>query len=73
MELRSLCPWCGKLRYRTKAAALSSALRTARRPRYRELRLRAYRCPAGWGWHLTSRRPPQRRPSARAQSRRTDR
>jgi hypothetical protein len=31
MELRSLCPWCGKLRYRTKAAAICSARRTPRR------------------------------------------
>ena len=47
MELRSLCPWCGRVRYRSKAAALCSARRPARRRRYRDLRLRPYRCPAG--------------------------
>src|SRR5262249_13876760 len=34
------------------------------------IRLRAYQCPAGQGWHLTSRRPPRKRRVARERARR---
>jgi hypothetical protein len=68
MELQSLCPWCGKHRHPTRAAALASVRRQQRRDTRTAARLRAYRCPVGLGWHLTSRRPrrpPDRRPGRR--------
>jgi hypothetical protein len=36
----------------------------------RQIRLRVYQCPAGQGWHLTSRRPPRKRRAARERARR---
>jgi hypothetical protein len=45
MELTSLCPWCGKVCYRTKAATLCSARRPGHRRDSPDLRLRAHRCP----------------------------
>ena len=68
MELQSLCLWCGKQRHPTRVAALASSRRQRRRDARSTPRLRAYRCPAGLGWHLTSRRPrrpPDRRPGRR--------
>jgi hypothetical protein len=68
MELQSLCPWCGKQRHPTRAAALASVRRQQRREARTAPRLRVYRCPVGLGWHLTSRRPrrpPDRRPGRR--------
>ena len=68
MELQSLCPWCGKHRHPTRAAALASVRRQQRRDTRTAPRLRTYRCPVGLGWHLTSRRPrrpPDRRPGRR--------
>lgn len=65
MTLISRCPWCGKASHPTKATALRSARRRRDRRAPRTVRLRAYRCPAGQGWHLTSRRPRRRPPSQR--------
>ena len=56
------CPWCGKVSFLTRAAA-------SWRARAR-VRLRVYCCPAGQGWHLTSRRP-RRRGSRQPGARRT--
>jgi hypothetical protein len=50
-------PWCEKERHPTRAAALRAAARREPRRVSRDLRLRAYRCPAGRGWHLGPRRP----------------
>lgn len=50
MELQSLCPWCGKHRHPTRAAALASVRRQQRRDTRTAPRLRAYRCPVGLGW-----------------------
>lgn len=52
MELTRTCPWCGKVRYPTRAAARWYARHTAP-----SLYLRTYRCPVSDGWHLTSKRP----------------
>jgi hypothetical protein len=60
------CPWCGKICHTTRGLALRAG-RHAARP---GTRLRAYRCPAGQGWHLTSARPPRRRRAARERARR---
>ena len=49
MEPTRLCPWCGKERHATRDAALRAARRRERRRASRDLRLRAYRCPAGRG------------------------
>jgi hypothetical protein len=43
MELQSLCPWCGKHRHPTRAAALASVRRQQRREAPTTPRLRAYR------------------------------
>jgi hypothetical protein len=59
VDLRSLCPWCGKQCHPTRTAALASARRQRHSAR-RAVRLRAYRCPAGQGWHLTSGHPRRR-------------
>ena len=61
------CPWCGKASYLTRAAASWRARHTRARAR---VRLRVYCCPAGQGWHLTSRRP-RRRGSRQPGARRT--
>ena len=45
-------------------------MRAARRAYRRRRRLRAYRCPAGQGWHLTSARPPRKRQAIRERARR---
>ena len=50
MELQSLCPWCGKHRHPTRAAALASVRRQQRRDTRTAPRLRAYRCPVDLGW-----------------------
>jgi hypothetical protein len=53
------CEPCGKKQHPTQGAALAAALRAARRfgpP------TRAYRCPHGNGWHLTTK--PQRKGGA---------
>jgi len=55
MRPSGLCLWCGKERHPTRAAALAAARRRECRRASRDLRLRAYRCPAGRGWHLGSR------------------
>jgi hypothetical protein len=60
MELTRTCPWCEKTRYATRDAALWVARRIAN-----DARLRAYRCPVGEGWHLTSKRPDRRRGTVR--------
>jgi hypothetical protein len=65
MELQSVCPWCGKQRHPTRAAALTSVRRQQRREARTAPRLRVYRCPVGLGWHLTSRRPRRRPPDRR--------
>lgn len=62
----SVCPYCGKICHPTRSVALYAARRRARRERP----LRVYRCPAGQGWHLTSRRPTRKHHAAREQARR---
>jgi hypothetical protein len=62
----SVCPYCGKICHATRSVALHAA----RRRILRERRLRVYRCPAGQGWHLTSRRPPRKHQAARERARR---
>jgi len=59
MENSRTCPWCGKACHLSRTAALRSARRRGGRSRH-EVRLRAYLCPAGQGWHLTSRKPRRR-------------
>ena len=61
-----LCPCCGKICHPTRGLALLMARRDSRG----QIRLRAYQCPAGQGWHLTSRRPPGKRRPARERARR---
>jgi hypothetical protein len=61
-----VCACCGKICHPTRGVAL----RVARRAFLRERRLRACRCPAGLGWHLTSRRPPRKVRAARQRARR---
>jgi hypothetical protein len=51
MELQSQCPWCGKQRHPTRAAALASVRRRQRREARTAPRLRVYRCPVGLRWH----------------------
>ncbi len=60
MDLTRTCPWCGKVSHATRAAALWFARRMSG-----GMRLRVYRCPAGQGWHLTSKRPHRRRRAVR--------
>jgi hypothetical protein len=77
MKPSGLCLWCGKERHPTRVAALATARRRERRSASRDLRLQAYRYPAGRGWHLgfrrAPRRPPDQPPLAVAGSRRTSR
>ncbi len=64
MDNSPICPWCGKACHLSRTAALRSV--RYQRTRYRRhLRLRAYRCPIGHGWHLTSRRPRRQNRSSR--------
>jgi hypothetical protein len=50
------CPRCGTACYATRNTARQVARREAS-----EGRLRAWRCPAGLGWHLTPDQPVRRR------------
>jgi hypothetical protein len=51
------CQPCGKHAYATRAAAAAAIAGHARRGHHRSRRLpvRAYPCPSGNGWHLSSR------------------
>jgi hypothetical protein len=56
------CPWCGKDRYASRAAAKRSAWHQQQAG---GRRLNVYRCPFCWDWHLTSKRPRRKRTPVR--------
>jgi hypothetical protein len=51
VQVMKMCAQCGKVRYATRVAARRQA----------HGRLRARRCPAGYGWHLLADRSRRRR------------
>jgi hypothetical protein len=60
MKRTRTCPRCGTACYATRNTARQVARREAP-----EGQLRAWRCPAGLGWHLTPDQPVRRRRAPR--------